>query len=257
MQFSFLAPFAFLSLVLASSIPVPAVKERDIVKKQADLDEFLVLLLEDLPIVDAAITELTGILTDFEQLLADSLDIQTTENELGGTCTEYTIIFARGTTEPGNVGVLVGPPLFEALESLVGTSALTIQGVNDYAASIEGYLEGGDPVGSAEMAAQIEQAYADCPDTKLTISGYSQGSQLVHNAAKLIPADVAEWISSVVVFGDPDDGQALDNIDSSKVDTYCNAGDDICQDGLIITIEHIIYAEDATAAAAFIVAAAK
>ena len=53
-----------------------------------------------------------------------------------------------------------------------------------------------------------------------------------------------------------DDGQALNNIDSSKVDTYCNFGDDICSDGLIITVEHLIYAEDATAAAAFIVAAA-
>jgi len=138
----------------------------------------------------------------------------------------------------------------------VGTSALTLQGVNDYAASVEGYLDGGDPVGSAEMATQIQQAYADCPNTKLTISGYSQGAQLVHNAAKLIPAEVAEWISSVVVFGDPDDGQALSNIDSSKVDTYCNVGDDICLDGPLITPFHLIYAEDASAAAAFIVAAA-
>jgi cutinase len=151
MQLSLLAPFAFLSLVLALSIPDPVVKERAIVKKQAALTEFLALLLADLPILDAPITELTSVLTDFEQLLADALDIQTTENELGGACTKYTIIFARGTTEPGNVGVLVGPELFDALESLVGTSALTIQGVNDYAASIEGYLDGGDSVGSAEM----------------------------------------------------------------------------------------------------------
>lgn len=105
----------------------------------------------------------------------------------------------------------------------------------------------------------------------------------MHNAAKLIPAEVAEWISSVVVFGDPggyfpsysplpsylnlrqngetylcntDDGQALSNIDSSKVDTYCNVGDDICLDGPLITPFHLIYAEDASAAAAFIVAAA-
>jgi cutinase len=158
MQLSFLAPFAFLSLVLASSIPnsvVKELKERSVVKKQAALTDFLALLLADLPEIDAPINDVTGVLTDFEELLADALDIQTTENELGGPCTEYTIIFARGTTEPGNVGVLVGPELFDALEYLVGTSALTLQGVNDYAASVEGYLDGGDTVGSAEMYVHI------------------------------------------------------------------------------------------------------
>ena len=76
-----------------------------------------------------------------------------TENDLtnGSGCKAITVIFARGTTEPGNVGILVGPPFFDALRSSVGTSALTIQGVNDYSASVDGYLEGGDPAGSAEM----------------------------------------------------------------------------------------------------------
>jgi len=44
---------------------------------------------------------------------------------------------------------------------------------------------------------------AACPDTKLVASGYSQGGQLVHNAAAQLPAATASWISKVVVFGDP------------------------------------------------------
>ena len=104
-----------------------------------------------LPAVDDTIAALADVLTDFEDLLVDLTRYQDTYNELGGPCTEYTLIFARGTTEPGNVGILVGPPLIEALTSLVGESALTIQGVNNYAASVDGYLEGGDPAGSAEM----------------------------------------------------------------------------------------------------------
>ena len=52
-------------------------------------------------------------------------------------------------------------------------------------------------------AKQIEAAYAQCPSTKLVASGYSQGGQLVHNAAALLPTAVANWISSVVIFGDP------------------------------------------------------
>ncbi len=109
------------------------------------------MLLEYLPALDGTISSVVDVLTVFENLLALLTGEQTTYNELGGTCKTYTVIFARGTTEPGNVGILVGPPFFNALQSLVGTSALTIQGVNDYSASIDGYLEGGDPAGSAEM----------------------------------------------------------------------------------------------------------
>jgi poly(3-hydroxyalkanoate) synthetase len=60
-----------------------------------------------------------------------------------------------------------------------------------------------DLVLTPHRAKQIEQAYALCPNTKLVASGYSQGGQLVHNAAELLPQNVAEWISSVVIFGDP------------------------------------------------------
>lgn len=52
-------------------------------------------------------------------------------------------------------------------------------------------------------ASEIEEAYSKCPNTKLVASGYSQGGQIVHNAAALLPANVGSWISSVVLFGDP------------------------------------------------------
>jgi len=128
--------------------------------------------------------------------------------------------------------------------------------VNGYSASVDDYLEGGDPAGGTSMASEVEQAYKLCPNTKLTMAGYSQGGQIVHNAAALLPANVAKWVSSVVIFGDPDDGQPLSNIPASKVDTYCNVGDDICLDGDLILPPHLTYGEDATAAAAFVVAAA-
>jgi len=35
------------------------------------------------------------------------------------------------------------------------------------------------------------------------MSGYSQGGQLVHNAAKLLPVSTMAKVSSVVIFGDP------------------------------------------------------
>ena len=62
-----------------------------------------------------------------------------------------TVIFARGTTEPGNVGlVTTGPHFFDALTTMLGAKSVDVQGV-EYSASIEGFLEGGDPVGSQTM----------------------------------------------------------------------------------------------------------
>jgi len=103
-------------------------------------------------------------------------------------------------------------------------------------------------------AAEIEQAYANCPNTKLVASGYSQGGQIVHNAAALLSAEVGSWISSVVLFGDPDDGQPIPNVDASKVDTFCHEDDNICVNGDLILPAHLTYGEDAEAAAAFVAA---
>lgn len=73
-----------------------------------------------------------------------------TENGLSGPCKAYTVIFARGTTETGNVGTIAGPPFFQALASRVGSGNLAVQGVN-YPADVAGFLAGGDPAGSQTM----------------------------------------------------------------------------------------------------------
>jgi cutinase len=61
-----------------------------------------------------------------------------------------TVIFARGTTETGNVGTLTGPPFFQALAREVGAGNLAVQGV-DYPADVPGFLAGGDAGGSKTM----------------------------------------------------------------------------------------------------------
>lgn len=76
-----------------------------------------------------------------------------TENDLvDGTkgCTTFTVIFARGTTESGNVGTSAGPPFFAALKREVGAENVAVQGV-DYPADIPGFLAGGSPEGSTTM----------------------------------------------------------------------------------------------------------
>jgi hypothetical protein len=52
-------------------------------------------------------------------------------------CKALTLIFAGGTNEPGNVSDVVGPPLFPALLSDLGTDQVIVQGV-DYSTGILG-----------------------------------------------------------------------------------------------------------------------
>jgi cutinase len=96
-----------------------------------------------------------------------------TRNDLanGSPCKAVTVIFARGTTESGNVGSLVGPPFFTALSGDIGAVNLAVQGVA-YPADIAGFLAGGDATGSATMAQLVNQAMTQCPQTKVVLSGY-------------------------------------------------------------------------------------
>lgn len=128
----------------------------------------------------------------------------TSQNDLeqGNNCAQNIVIFARGTTEPGNVGTLTGPPFFQALAQQVGAENLAVQGV-DYAADIPGFLAGGDAAGSQLMAQLTQQTVEQCPQSKVVMSGYSQGCQLVHNAAEMLPANVSSKVAGAVLFGDP------------------------------------------------------
>jgi cutinase len=54
-------------------------------------------------------------------------------------CKALTVVFARGTSEDGNVGKDVGAPLFTALRATLGVDQVTAQGV-DYAANVLGLV---------------------------------------------------------------------------------------------------------------------
>ena len=116
---------------------------------------------------------------DFEEMAAVSnhvnkrTSVSDTQNQLS-ECRPVTVIYARGTFEAGNVGVLVGPPFFQALDLAIGDENVGVQGVN-YPASLEGYLEDGDAQGSTNLASLSEQVASLCPSTQIVLSGYRSG----------------------------------------------------------------------------------
>jgi hypothetical protein len=77
-----------------------------------------------------------------------------TRNDItsGLPCKNFTLIFARGTFENGNIGGIVGPPFVRALVSMLGSAQVAVQGVNNYPADVAGFNAGGSPTGSANMA---------------------------------------------------------------------------------------------------------
>jgi hypothetical protein len=83
--------------------PVPPTEDVQITKRGATLNEFLNILIGHLPVISQSLTDGTAVITAFTKLLGTLTGAQETYNQAGGTCTEWTVVFARGTTEPGNV----------------------------------------------------------------------------------------------------------------------------------------------------------
>lgn len=113
----------------------------------------ILAVITDLFPVNVALDLASDVIAAADQVLAILLGLSTTYNDLTkGKCGDVTLIFARGTAEPGNVGALVGPEFYDALESALGSSYSAIfQGVNDYEATVNEYLEGGSTTGASNM----------------------------------------------------------------------------------------------------------
>lgn len=170
---------------------------------------------------------------------------QTTRNDLvNGPCRANTLVFARGTFEPGNVGKDVGPPLFNDLASLIGPDAFAIQGV-DYPASLEGYIQATaekvEPVGAPRLQQLVDMATTNCPNSKIFLGGYSQGAQVVHLGAAMLSDNQLQSIAGVMLFGDPMDGNPIRDVPTAKIDDTCLQFDFICRGLPIPGPEHKQY----------------
>ncbi|KAF4536460.1 Cutinase [Lasiodiplodia theobromae] len=222
-----------------------------------DVEKFVARISEMFPGNITVSDSTPGLVQSWKNLSAE-FHLNTEEDAVATDrkCSDITVVFARGTTEVSNVGVLVGPPFLDALRQRAGRwVSVAMQGV-EYAANMTGYAMGGDPDGSQRMADYVEEAMTACPQTKLVISGYSQGAQLTHNAAKLLPANVTSKISSAVTFGDPYLSEPFQGMSNATALKLCNEGDGVCQAGATIGLQHLVYARRVAEAADFVMSRA-
>ncbi|KAF9462695.1 cutinase [Collybia nuda] len=188
----------------------------------------------------------------FTVVLALALSAFAAPHETRQSCADVTVYFARGTGEIGTLGTIVGPSFKSELQSALRGKTLDFVGI-DYAATVAGFLAGGDPLGANTMANSVTSKANSCPNTKIVISGYSQGAQVTHLAAGKLSSTVQNRVNAAVVFGDPMKGRAFPGPISGRSKTFCALLDNICAGGVLITASHLGYGADADDAAAFVV----
>ncbi|KAH7026154.1 cutinase [Microdochium trichocladiopsis] len=183
---------------------------------------------------------------------------RTTVNEFTtGGCRDIIFLFARGSTEIGNMGTVCGPPTSDGLKAAFGNDAVATEGI-DYAAllSTNALPGGADPAGIREMSDLLVQANQKCPDSKLVVAGYSQGAALVHRAVEDQSDAVKAQIVAAVTYGDTqnvqDRGQ-IPNFPKDKTKVICNTGDLVCSGTLIIAAPHLTYGRRVDEAVDFMV----
>lgn len=138
----------------ASALPNPphaASRPLQPLQPRLDINDILAWITSLFP-VDIALDVASAVIEAADQTLAILLGYSTTHNDLSnGKCGDVTLIFARGTDEPGNVGALVGPEFYSALQSALGSTSVIFQGVDDYDATVTEYLEGGSTTAASNM----------------------------------------------------------------------------------------------------------
>ncbi|KAI0487747.1 carbohydrate esterase family 5 protein [Xylaria cf. heliscus] len=181
----------------------------------------------------------------------------TTSNEfLEGGCRPVIFLYARGSTQDGNIGGSPGPQTIDQLKAKLGSTTVAAQGL-DYPASLLDNLrsEGCDPDDAANFRDLITKAATQCPSSKLVLSGYSQGAALVHAAAKQLTAAVLAKVAAAVTYGDTrkkQDGGVVPNVGAAKSLILCHDGDLVCEGTLIVTDAHHDYQDLAPTAVSFI-----
>jgi cutinase len=162
-------------------------------------------------------------------------------------CSDVELVFARGTHQEPGLGN-IGQAFSDSLTSKVGGKSVGVYAVN-YPANDD--YHNSASIGSDDASGHIQGTVANCPNTKIVLGGYSQGSTVIDLATQAMPAPVAGHVAAVALFGEPTSqfssmlwgGQPLPTINpvySGKTISLCAPDDPICSGGGNI-MAHVSY----------------
>jgi cutinase len=162
-------------------------------------------------------------------------------------CSGVAVVFARGTHQDPGLGD-VGQAFVNSLTSQLGGRSVDVYAVN-YPANDD--YHNSATAGANDASAHIQDIVASCPNTKIVLGGYSQGSTVIDLATADLPAPVADHVAAVALFGEPSSGfssmlwggQPLPTISplyAGKTTSLCTPDDPICSPGGNI-MSHVTY----------------
>ncbi|KAK8098944.1 cutinase 1 [Apiospora kogelbergensis] len=180
-----------------------------------------------------------------------------------GKCAGNVFVFARGSTEIGNMGTICGPQTCSALKLRLSGDVIC-QGVGDrdgYAADLASNFlpKNTNSVAINGAVKLINQAASQCPGSNILLAGYSQGSAVMDNAIQALSANVKSQVKGVVMFGftrNAQDNGGVPGFPADRTKVFCATGDLVCFNTLTITPAHLTYGVNAPEAASFLAGAA-
>ncbi|WP_266375772.1 cutinase family protein [Streptomyces canus] len=178
-------------------------------------------------------------------------------------CSDIDVVAARGTFEPGNLGLIVGDPVYSALQK-----KLTGKNVSSYKVNYPADLSLTSAAqGNADLVNHVNRQAASCPNQRFILVGYSQGANVVDNSIGIssagavvgspivatIPAALESRVAAVLLFGNPIRaiGKSVTGTYQSRTIDFCAKGDPVCEAGGNDTLAHLGYTANADAAATF------
>jgi len=187
---------------------------------------------------------------------------QVTQNDVkSGSCKKVFLIFARASTEVGNMGETMGPAVCSGLKGKLGAGSVGCQGVGGpYTAGLVENVsaKGTTDAAIGEAQKMFKMAAEKCPQATIVAGGYSQGTAVIMNAVSTLPDNVKSKIAGVVLFGYTKNGQTkgtIPNFPTEKLKVFCTKSDGVCWGNLVVSPGHFAYVMngDGTSATQFLV----
>jgi cutinase len=114
-------------------------------------------------------------------------------------CPDVEVVSARGSDQPAGVGI-IGQAFIDSLKSKLPRRNIGVYAVN-YPASND--LTRSPVLGADDARAHVQATVAQCPNTRIVLSGYSQGAYVIDRVTEELRPEVADHVAAVAVFGNP------------------------------------------------------